>query len=198
MVACLQGKMLYVQRRRLKLFNRGLIIAGCRVLGREMKNGMQTRRDESQIASLPSATWNALHFNSLYFIALSDIENPSGIHFCFVDVLLIVFDVMQGVWKGVCYVILSKFLFSIQNIIFENMGGSPTPASTPSEIPHKSFYKACSSGIYFLQFAGERREDSRYVSIKWHHSAFVWKFKLRKSVCKQGRLSSVIKKAKRS
>lgn len=111
MVACLEGKMLYVQQKRLEL---SIGVWSLRAVGREMKNRMQTRRDESQIASLPFATWNALHVNSLYFISLSDIENLNRIRVCIVDGLQIVFDVIQGLR----YFILSRFLFSIQNIIF--------------------------------------------------------------------------------
>lgn len=217
MVACLQGKNALCSPA--KSFSIGVwSLRAARKVGREMKNGMQARRDESQIASLPSATWNALHFNSLYFIALSDIENLNGIHFCIVYGLQIVFDVTKGVGNGgvllhpielfifiQTFFFHSKLLFSfevfyfhsklfifIRNILFSTKktfifntkqwfweSWAPPPLHHPLwNFQTKAFTKACSSGIYFLRSTGERKEDSRYVSIKWHHSAFVWKLKL--------------------
>lgn len=117
MVACLQGKNALCSPA--KSFSIGVwSLRAARKVGREMKNGMQARRDESQIASLPSATWNALHFNSLYFIALSDIENLNGIHFCIVYGLQIVFDVTKGVGNGGVLLHTIKLFILIQTFFF--------------------------------------------------------------------------------
>lgn len=165
-----------------KLLNRGLIIAGCRLVGREMKNGMQARRDESQIASLPLCNMECFALQFLVFYCALWYQESEWDSFLYRVWFADSFWCHEG---GLARGGVLLYFMHIQTFYFQHktyflrVTGTPTEPP-PSKIPHKSFYKSLFVwNLFSLRSTRERKEDSRYVSIKWHHSAFVWKFKLK-------------------